>query len=524
MIIDLRMAGESLQTVECDLCIVGSGAAGLALASEMLNTHYKVVLIESGGLEDEVATQALYNAEISGLPHPGTTEGRFRVLGGSMTRWAGQGLPLMSIDFERRSWVAHSGWPITFATLQPYYLRSARFMLLDQMNFDTDLLAYLKAQAPSFNAEFIHYHFSKWSPRPNLRETYLPSIRAADHCTLLLHANLTRIDLNEAQNNVQQVLVRSLEGQQAVIRARRFILCTGGIETARLLLANNHQNVNGIGNDHDLVGRYFQDHPSAPIGWLESQNPKRVQEMFNLYHKQGLKYSVRCTAAEQWQRQNQMLNISASVVCVEKNDIFKDMKDIYRAMRYCKFHARLFRQLCRVTGNPWDVALSGYHYFLKGRNYVPGARLRIGVTSEQEPNPDSRVMLSTRKDALGMPLSNIQWQLTELTYHSIQQFAQLMQAEFQRLGFGKIALDPWLLEKDPRWMEHVTDQFHHIGTTRMHDLPTQGVVDRNCRVHGISNLLIGSSAVFPTSGHSNPTFTIIALCMRMADQLKQELR
>ena len=144
--------------------------------------------------------------------------------------------------------------------------------------------------------------------------------------------------------------------------------------------------------------------------------------------------------------------------------------------------------------------------------------------SEQEPNPDSRILLSDRKDVLGVPITKIRWMLTELTRYSMQQFALMLRDEIKMTGIGELKLESWLFDSSSNWMWNVIDQFHHIGTTRMHDSSHYGVVDRHCCVHGISNLFIGSSAVFPTSGHSNPTLTIIALCIRLADRLKQELK
>src|SRR5882762_7020293 len=135
MIIDLATLGDTPE-LSCDLCVVGSGAAGLAIASEMLHSSVKTIIVESGSLEQEPATQALYDVDISGLPHPGSTQGRFRVCGGSTTKWGGQALPLMASDFERREWIPYSGWPISFEELRPYYERACRFLLIDGMNFD----------------------------------------------------------------------------------------------------------------------------------------------------------------------------------------------------------------------------------------------------------------------------------------------------------------------------------------------------------------------------------------------------
>jgi len=163
-----------------------------------------------------------------------------------------------------------------------------------------------------------------------------------------------------------------------------------------------------------------------------------------------------------------------------------------------------------------------WNFLAHGRSFAPGARMWIGFTSEQEPNPESRVLLSEKTDALGVRRSNVRWQLTGQTLRTMREYAQVLREEFVRAGIGEIELDDWLDQEDASWTEHVTDQFHHIGTARM-GTPRTGVVDKHCRVHGMENLHIGGSAVFPTSGHSNPTLTIIALCLRLADHLKRQM-
>jgi choline dehydrogenase-like flavoprotein len=522
MIVDLNVSQE-IRLPSFDLCIVGSGAAGLAIASEMLATSLKVVLLESGGMELEPQSQFLYNAEISGLPHPGTTLGRFRVCGGSTTKWGGQALPLMPSDFEHREWVSHSGWPISFDQLGPYYSRACRFLLVDQMNLDSDLFEYLRTSAPAVDSTRVWYHFSKWSPKPSVREIYLPRISGSDRCTLVLHANVTDIALEQNFDRVGAIEVRSLAGNRATVRARAVVLCAGGIETARLLLANRRQHTNGIGNQHDLVGRFFQDHPNAMVGWLKNADGPKVQRYFNVFHKRGLKYSVRLTATSRWQRENQALSTSMGVIFVQENGVLQDLKDCYVAMRDRQVNRTVLRKLLRAAGHSSAAMSSIWHYFVKGRSYVPGARLQICLTCEQEPNPESRVLLSSKTDSLGIRQANVRWQLTDLTRHTMTRFANVLCEEFPRAGLGEIALYPWFTQDTQGWAEHINDQFHHMGTARMHDSPRHGVVDCDCRVHGISNLYVGGSAVFPTSGHSNPTLTIVALCMKLSDLLKREL-
>jgi choline dehydrogenase-like flavoprotein len=527
LIIDLNAANEPLE-LACDVCLVGSGAAGLAIASELSATTLKVLLVESGGLELEPQTQALYDVDICGLPHPGSTQGRFRVCGGSTTKWAGQALPLMSSDFERRDWVAHSGWPISFDDLRSYYERACRFLAVDEMNFDTDLFAALRVRPPAFNPRRVWYHFSKWSPEPRVRERYLPGIAGSDRCTLLLHANLSNIVLGDGLNRTEAIELRSLAGRQATVRARTFVLCVGGIETARVLLANNRQQTKGIGNQHDLVGRYFQDHIYAEFGWLKPVKPARTLRTLNVFHRRGLTYRVRCTAAPQWQRENRTLNASMGIV------FFGDpvLTDIYRGIRSRRVGTAELRQMCRMLARPHVPFSTVWQRAVRGRTFVPGTRLRFCLTCEQEPDPESRILLADTTDALGIRRATVQWRLTELVQYTMQRFAAVLDEEFRRAGLGEIDLDPWFRDGSLAWTAnsslwgdelHLRDQFHHIGTTRMNDSSCQGVVDRDCRVHGIANLYIGGSAVFPTSGHSNPTLTIIALCMRLADHLKHEL-
>ncbi|HKW18823.1 MAG TPA: GMC family oxidoreductase [Terriglobales bacterium] len=521
MILDLRSDGLPAE-LQFDLCIVGSGAAGLAIASEMPAT-VNVVVVESGGLEPEPQTQSLYEREITGLPHPGSIQGRFRIFGGSTTQWGGQALPLMDHDLNQRDWIPYTGWPLSAADLKPYYHRACRFLRLDSKNFDTELFPYLNARRPAFAEEDIWYHFSKWSPTPNTREEYLPFFRRAERMTLLLHANVCHIALADGLNRVEAVTIRSLDGKSAKVRARAFALCVGGIETARLLLANNRQQANGIGNARDLVGRFFQDHPSATIGYLTPTNMRRAQYALNVLHKRGLKYSVRCTATAGWQRRHRTLNVSMGTMFISGDDTLQAMKNVYGAIKRRQVGRRELVNFLRATRRPSRVLVPSWYYAVRGRSFAPAARIQINLTSEQEPNPESRIQLANRTDALGMPLASVGWKLTNLTWHTMKEYAALLVGEFRRIGLGQIELEPWLRDDSVDWAQYITDQNHHMGTTRMHDSPNEGVVASDCRVHGISNLFIGSSAVFPTSGHSNPTLTIIALCIRIADQLKAEV-
>jgi choline dehydrogenase-like flavoprotein len=219
--------------------------------------------------------------------------GRFRVFGGSTTRWGGQALRLSPWDFTRRSWVKHSGWPIEFEELSRYYPAAERFLLLDQRNYDSDLFKLFRINPPPFDPDTLNYYFSKWSPRPNLGLAYRPLMRSAPNVKAILHANLTEIQLDRNAENVTHFAYSTLQGRRGYVTAKQFVLCAGGIETARLLLANNTQRSAGIGNEQDLVGRFLQDHPCSIIGEMTSAEPRKVHRVFNLFHHQRRKYSVR---------------------------------------------------------------------------------------------------------------------------------------------------------------------------------------------------------------------------------------
>jgi choline dehydrogenase-like flavoprotein len=193
----------------------------------------------------------------------------------------------------------------------------------------------------------------------------------------------------------------------------------------------------------------------------------------------------------------------------------------YNLLRRGKFGRELARDIWRCLLHPAAIVSPIYNLYVRRRSYVPSATARLVIMSEQEPDADSRITLSADLDALGMPRSEIHWQPTPLVGQSVAIFARALVEEFKRLGLADVELDEWV--EAGEWRSNMVDNFHHMGTTRMSAEPAQGVVDPDCRTHQVRNLFIGGSAVFPTGGHSNPTLTLIALCLRLADKLKSEL-
>lgn len=509
-----------------DFCIVGAGAAGITIAREFLGTHYRIVVLESGGFDGSAETQKLYQSELVGLPHTGIHTGRARVFGGTTTLWGGQALRFSDFDLQKRDWVPFSGWPLSRADLDPYYQRADRILQLGAQIPYEKLCDAFGVEPPAFDPSKLCMQCSQWSPRPNFGTMYRRELKRADNVSVLLHANVTGIVTNEVATEVSSIEFSTLGGKKGVAKARFYVICCGGIETARLFLASNRIDRRGVGNQHDLVGRYFQEHVHLRCGNLLATNRKHLQNLFESFFQGRLKHAPLITLSERVQREKHLLNILGTVGFEPAPDsCITAMKTLFRAAigRSYPGTADLKRLIGNALADPGELASLTYRLYAKKRAGTPNrGPIYFGAQCEMAPNPESRVMLSDSHDSLGMRRVKLDWRLGEMERRTVSEFAITLAHEFERLKLGSFDLKQVAFLDDPtRWVEMAHDSAHHMGTTRMHETPQLGVVDANCRVHDLANLYVGSSAVFPTGSCSNPTLTILALCMRIADRLKQ---
>lgn len=510
-----------------DVCIVGAGAAGITIALEFVGTRYNVLVLEGGGLKAEVESQKLYESDVVGLPHVGVHEGRARVFGGTTTLWGGQALRFDAFDFEQRNWVPHSGWPIGRDELDPFYDRAERVLMLGPHCSYEELCSSFELVPPAFDPAKVRMECSRWSPRPNFGKTYRDQIKNAPNISVLLHANVTSIVTNPAATAVDNIEFKTLTGKTGSATARCYVICCGGIETARLLLASTRVEPHGLGNRHDLVGRYFQEHIHVRYGNLLTTSRKNLQAAFESFYRNGLKYFPVFALSQKLQQEKELLSIHGTSAF--EHDVDSPtvaLKTLFRAVVSQRYpHRSELRRLARnALSGPNEAIALAYRFYVQKRAGTPKrGPIFIGAQAETAPNPDSRVKLGDAADRLGMRRVQIDWRLGELERRTLREFIRIVASEFQRLGLGSFDLGQVAILDDPlEWAAVAHDSAHHMGTTRMHDSPQLGVVDRNCRVHGVQNLYVGSSAVFPTSARSNPTLTILALCLRIADRLKQE--
>ena len=311
MLIDIQELPENT-LIESDICIVGGGAAGITLAREFIDQPYQVCLLESGGLDFEEATQSLYQGENMGVPYFPLKESRGRYLGGSTNLWAGWSRPFDDIDFEDRPWMPYSGWPIPKTELNPYYQRAQKVSGLgaDKYNFADweDTLKELQLHRLPLD-EKIETYIWQIVPPSHLRfgQAYRAELEQANNIKTYLHANVVEIETNDPARSVTRLRVATLEGKEFWVSAKAFILAVGGIENPRLLLASNQVQSNGLGNQHDLVGRFFMEHPYLKSGEIEFSEPPV------LYTKENIKVGetflgTALGLSKQIQQQEQILN------------------------------------------------------------------------------------------------------------------------------------------------------------------------------------------------------------------------
>jgi choline dehydrogenase-like flavoprotein len=529
---------EDNSLIETDLCIIGSGPAGLSIAKEFIGTTLQVWIIESGGLAEEPETQALYDIENVGVSRQINQElVRNRIFGGTSHTWTGRCAPLDAIDLQDRAWVPYSGWPIAQTELEPYLERAGENLGIGPNCYDQQLWKQFKVSPPQpaidsalLKSQFWQFSKDAQNPKEPMRfgRNFAPN--HAPNIHVLLHANVTHLNTNLAGTCLESVEVSTLEKKQIQIKAKAVVLACGGIENARLLLNSNRILPQGVGNSQDLVGRFLMDHPGCILGSFDPKYSAKVQSRFGHYwldNPQGRHLYLHGLAlSPELQAKEQLLNCAAFLEQIPSPD------DPWFAMVRLK-NARKRK----ASTLPWEQSRTAlqdalaiatqsgtvvdglYRRFIKHRpSIIKAARIDLFCLVEQRPNPESRVTLSDKIDALGQPLSQINWHISEQERHTVHRFGQLICQEFKRMGLPQPILADWL-EKE-NWQSHFTDRAHPIGTTRIALDPTSGVVNPNCQVHGVEGLFIAGSSVFPTTGHANPTLMIVALSIRLADWLK----
>ena len=518
MLTDARSLDDN-RRIDTDLAIIGAGPAGISLARRLANRRTQVCLIESGGLSLEAETQDLYQGETPGIEYPISTS-RLRYFGGTSGHWGGYCRPLDPIDFEQRDWIPLSGWPLTRAALAPYWEAASEAVEVAPARYeDADYWAQATGEPMvEWRAGRFSTRFFQFSPPTRFGERYRAELEHAANIRVLLHSNLTRISLIPSARAVSFLQLQTLNGRRHQVHAKRYVLATGGIENARLLLLSNDVMPNGIGNQHDMVGRCFMEHPH--LGGFADIVIADLNRLPRIYRERilvdGRTARVCYIPDADFLRRERLLSASFTMSVIDSFGPTPrtEADPAIIGQRTMLAAARPF-----LTDRPAADINRHTDQSAGHKGNGPGVRMGIGCACEQAPNPDSRVTLSDETDALGLRRSRLDWRLTEQDRRSLLANVHALARELGATGIGRMRPR---LPNDGQWEPRVSGGSHHMGTTRMSDDPKRGVVDRDCRVHGIDNLYIAGSSVFPTSGSANPTLNILALTYRLADHLGQQ--
>lgn len=487
-----------------DVCVVGTGPAGVTLARRLAAQGLDVALMEAGGLEVNWDSQDFYVGENAGLPYYDLDICRLRTFGGTSQHWGGRCRPLEAYNFEPLSYHPLSGWPISRADLDPYLEETDSILDLTSADMVPDL------PIGDGLEELVEIRFRQ-SPPTRFAEKYGEEIRASERITLVYNAALIDLRLSESGAAVTGAVFRRSqpEGAEFGLKARFYCLCMGGLENPRFLLNANKQMPAGIGNQHDLVGRFFCEKPTFRIADIlfEDAIPRSAGYM---------------PGFEAMQRQEML---SCNLLLATEGDSL--LRAAARSMA-CSgdFSEELAR---RVLGRTVDCGRGGFFASLKALRSGAARTGKLAILVEQELNPDSRVMLGDEVDAFGQRRVVLDWRLTDRDIHTMRRAAEMAGRSFAARGYGRLKLRDWLRAEPaeiPRMDEegdHQVALYHHMCTTRMSAEPRMGVVDANCRVHGIDNLHLGGSSVFATAGFANPTYTIVQLALRLGDHLGTRL-
>lgn len=527
MIRDIAELGDGA-ALHAEVGIVGAGFAGIDLARHLGRHGVRVVLLESGRVDFDPATQALARLDSVGKPlrtpdpHGGFTpyldpvfrgESRIRQFGGTSTIWTGKWRALDALTFDRRPWIPHSGWPVGVDELRPFYVevareyglgdadacaRDATSRRLDEMcaagGLTTSLL-YWQRDALSFGS-------------------FLTGLRRSPHVDVVLGATVTEILLADGRERVRSVDARSLDGRRLTLSADTFVLATGGLEAPRLLLASDRQLPAGIGNGRDLVGRFYMDHPKHKRLTLRPSRDLMALSSRTATHPRP-RFQAAFALSPDVQRRESLLNHAISLSPVHRYLV--DYPEQEAAALKAAARARNLHGVARSAGalatSPGALSKVVQRHVYRDRR-GPVSHFKTTMYVEQAPNPDSRVYLGSERDVLGMRKLVVDWRFTQLDHDSFGALLHHLPDAFARAGLGRLESSP-----EPLTLDDTVDAAHHIGATRMGASPAEGVVDGNLKVFGTENLYIATSSVFPTGDSATPTFTVVALARRLGTHI-----
>ena len=567
-------------SLEADIVVVGGGPCGLSVARELIDSGLRVLVLESG-LTLETKEHAALNtvdkppldgddrmhemraAYHSALPSLWDEEQqrfgvRCRGLGGSTQAWAGKSASFDEIDFEHRSWIPHSGWPISRQSLAPYVDRAGRILNLGPNTYDDSFwdLAGQQPPRPEINSQdftsfFWQFSRSRLEPLETMRCGADFATLDADNVRVLVNATVTRICSDDSGERFDRLDVSTIDGRQSTVRAKACVLAASTIENARLLLLSTDTHPSGLGNRNDLVGRYLTDHVQTQLGTFDQSSAQAISRRFGFF---GLRHAGRShmyshgLALSKYRQVSENLS-NGAVYFMETRAEDDPVSALGRLVR--RRSTAPYSDIATVARSPGHLLktvglktlesdrmpervrhlivesvvrrlpnMAAREYRFRGLPHkLTGAEVQ-GIV-EQVPDRNNRVTLSLRQDPLGLAMPLIQWRVASQEQNTMLRMAEILRDSFVSAGMPCPETPEWVSQRQPE-AATLIDMGHTMGTTRMSESPSTGVVDTNLRLHDVQGVYLAGGSVMPTTGHANPTLMMVALSIRLADHLKRE--
>lgn len=532
--------------LETDICVIGAGPAGISFARALIGSIFSICVLESGSFEPDIRAQMLGRGKVDSIHYSANalSVGRERQFGGTSNQWLfrtqpGNGrkyaksVPPQGVDFEAAACRNGFHWPFSFESLRPYYQRGQMVWNGGPFDYGIEKWADPSAAPLVFPNGKLTTEMCQHGPADVFIKRYRDELIASENVTLHVGCTALELETNGTSASIKSVRVARADGSTFSVRAKKFVLAGGGIENAQLLLLSEVARPGGLANKHDNVGRYVTDHPEFRMGTITPAS-RDVFEKLGLYDIRWvgqLMISSMLSINEETKRSMGLLNVGVALVPrpagfgTAAHRALNSLLAVGRG----ELTSAALADLASVFQSPGDALATwknrggDYEEFSGGWSRPEVDRqqfrsLELWSAAEQTPDRENRITLADERDWLGRQQPKLQWRWSRDDQDNINRSIAIFASELEGSGLGRFT----------RWVEfegtgrpRYGGIHHPMGSTRMDPDPKFGVVDADCRVHGTDNLYVAGSSVFPTgNGYANPTLTILALALRLADHIK----
>lgn len=530
MLIDGKELDEQA-SFECDLCIVGGGVAGSVLATELVDSGIDIIILEAGEEFYDEEVQEAYRAESIPKHFDDPYSSRLRMLGGSSNHWENSTEEFDPIDFERRSWIPNSGWPISYDDVKPFYPKAGEYCNVGSAGFDgktwkkalpfedilddsSDLETSVTKTA-TYSTAFFDDHLSQIIDEKNIR--------------VITRATLTDIIYSGESRNITSITFNSLPGRAHTVRAKLFVMGLGGIENTRLLLSFNEKYNNQIGNSGGNVGRYFMEHPTIRgLHFYPFENKPLPEVYAQPVEYDSFQLKARIKVKEETLYRQNMNNLRFTVVPQTHLILSHGVSSAHILKKHAaqgEVADDFGSHVSNVLGDLGMVADGFSRKMFDKKITDKGDEFggyQVITMIDQSPEANNQILLGSEPDRYGLKRVKINWSMSDFDKYLTWKTLEFVAKDETLNQFGRFRL---LKERESRiWESQLGYGHHHMGTTRMAGSVKNGVVDKNCLVFGTNNLYIAGSSVFPTGGHVPPTLTIVAMSIRLARHLERIIK